>query len=303
MTEPFHDLGREANNDLASEFEDQLAAVCVALGWPVVCRNIDAFVMHQGQSQSRGFDVLAVIADPQLPRRYGCVLEAKRHEKPVYADAAGEAQTLHDKVARLNASEAFWSNTAIRKQLDSPLQHGIVCHRTLGFDPDKAQERREDSRLRNRKHGAPVPVVQFLGPDLLEALAHLERDYRPRRWLWPPMRRRDRAWSSACSPWTLIGGMAAFQGADGAERVWLHDALVHGDAELLAQVFADWGINPVQLICTRLRAETWRLIREDWAQVAEQTAQRDHGRLPASVRPLLLSDKLTTFDATWASAA
>jgi hypothetical protein len=303
VTEPFHHLGREANNALASGFEDQLVALCAALGWPLVCRNIDAFVKHQGQSQSRGFDILAVIPDPQLSRRNGCVLEAKRHEVPAYADIAGEAQTLQDKVARLNASDALWSNTAIRKRIDAPLQHGIVSHRTLGFDPDKAQERREDARLRNRKHGAPVPVIQFLGPDMLEALAHLEREYQPRRWLWPPMRRRDAVWSSACSPWTLIGGMAAFRGSDGKERVWLHDTLAHGDAELLAQVFTDWGMNPAELICTRLRNENWRLVTDDWGQVAQQTAQRPHGRLPTSVKPLLLSDKLTTFDVTWAAAA
>src|SRR5207248_1114445 len=113
MTEPFHELGREASNELASHFEDQLASMCDDLGWHVICRNIDAFVRHQGQSQSRGFDVLAAIRDPQQNRREGCVLEAKRHEAPAYADAAAEAQTLHDKIARLNASEALWKNALI----------------------------------------------------------------------------------------------------------------------------------------------------------------------------------------------
>jgi hypothetical protein len=303
VTEPFHELGREANNDLAGDFEDQLAGMCRMLGWKVICRNIDAFVRHQGQSQSRGYDLLLAIADPQLGRREGCVLEAKRHEDPAYGDVGAEVQTLHDKLARLNSSEGFWKNSSIRKQLDAPLQHGLLCHRTLGFDPERAQERREDVRLRNRKHGAVVPVVQFLGPDILEALAHLAREYEPTAWLWPPMRRRDGAWSKACSPWTLIGGMAAFRGADGHERMWLHDTLAHGDAELLAQVFADWGVNPQQLICTRLRAETWRIVKDDWAHVAEQSGERQHGRLPERVEQLVLSENLTTFDRTWAAAA
>lgn len=303
MTDPFHELGREANNDLASNFEDQLDAMCRSVGWDVVCRNIDAFVRHQGQSQSRGFDLLAVVADPQLSRREGYVLEAKRHEAPGYGKIASEVQTLHDKIARLSNSEAFWSNAAVRKQLDTPLKHGIVCHRTLEFDPERARERREDAQPRNRKHGAPVPVIQFLGPDMLEALAQLTREFRPTQWLWPPMRRRDRAWSTACSPWTLVGGMAAFQDAAGEERVWLHDTLAHGDAELLAQVFGDWGINPVQLVCTRLRAETWRVVKDDWLRVVEQTAGREHGRIPERVEPVLLSTNLTTFDKLWPAAA
>lgn len=121
MSEPFHALGREANNELAGEFEDQVVAMCGALGWRVICRNIDAFVKHQGQSQSRGFDVLAVVADPQYARRDGIVLEAKRHEEPAYAQASDEAQTLHDKIARLNATPAFWENSLISTQMDTPL--------------------------------------------------------------------------------------------------------------------------------------------------------------------------------------
>jgi len=37
--------------------------------------------------------------------------------------------------------------------------------------------------------------------------------------------------------------------------------------------------------------------------VVTQTAQREHGRLPANVKPLLLSGNFTTFDATWPTAA
>jgi hypothetical protein len=303
VTEPFHELGREANNALACLFEDQLAAMCDSLGWKVICRNIDAFVHHQGQSQSRGYDILAVVPDPQQARREGYVLEGKRHEQPAYGPAIREVQVLHDKVARLSNTEAFWANPAIRKQLDAPLLHGILCHRTIGFAPAKAQARRENADLQRRKLGAPVPVIQFLGPDMLEALAHLTREYQPKRWLWPPMRRRDARWSAVCSPWTLIGGMAAFRGSDHKPRLWLHDALDHGDAELLAQVLADWGVNPVELVCTRLRLETWRLVKDDWMRVVEQTNERAKGKLPATVRALQLSERLTTFDHTWASAA
>jgi hypothetical protein len=303
VSEPFHELGREANNELAGEFEDQIVAMCKALGWPVICRNIDAFVKHQGQSQSRGFDVLAQVRDPQYGRREGIVLEAKRHEEPAYAEASSEAQTLHDKIGRLNATPAFWENASISTQIDPPLRHGAVCHRTLGFDTDKAEVRRQDAQLRNRKLGAPVPVVQFLGPDLLEALAHLSREYQPVRWLWTPTRRRDSVWHDACSPFVLIGGFAAFEGPDGVQRVWLHDTLAHGDCDLLGQVFSDWGINPAELICTRLRPETWRLVKDDWARAVEQTAQRAAGRLPQDVQARVLSGNLTTFDQTWANAA
>jgi hypothetical protein len=303
VTEPFHELGREANNELAGKFEDQLAAMSRTLGWKLIARNIDAFVSHQGQSQSRGYDLLLAIHDPQLNRRCGCVLEAKRHEAPAYAEAVSEVQTLHDKIARLNSSSVFWENASIRKELDPPLSHGLLCHRTLHFAPDRAQQRRVSAQLRNRKHAAPVPIVQFLGPDVLEALAHIDRQHQPRLWLWPPMRRHDRAWGKACSPWSLIGGMAAFRGADGAERLWLHDTLAHGDAELITQILGDWGINPIELICTRLRPETWRILAADWARVAEQTAGREHGRLPLMVKPVLLSENLTSFDETWPVAA
>jgi hypothetical protein len=71
VSEPFHALGREANNQLAGEFENQVVAMCGALGWLVICRNVDAFVKHQGQSQSRGFDVLVAVTDPQYGRRLG----------------------------------------------------------------------------------------------------------------------------------------------------------------------------------------------------------------------------------------
>lgn len=69
-----------------------------------------------GPSQSRGYDVLAAVLDPQYARNEGVVLEAKRHEEPAYA----EAQTLHDKISRLNAP-AFWENSALSTQIDSPL--------------------------------------------------------------------------------------------------------------------------------------------------------------------------------------
>jgi hypothetical protein len=303
VSEPFHALGREANNELAGEFENQVVAMCSALGWPVICRNIDAFVKHQGQSQSRGFDVLAVVADPQYARRDGIVLEAKRHEEPAYARVSDEAQTLHDKIARLNATPAFWENSSISTQMDTPLQRGLLCHRTLGFDPDKAEIRRQEADLRHRKLGAPVPVVQFLGPDLLEALAHLAREYQPMRWLWAPTRRRDSVWHNSCSPFALIGGFAAFEGSDGMQRVWLHDTLAHGDCDLLGQVFSDWGINPAELVCTRLRPETWRLVRSDWTRAVQQTAERSVGRLPQEVQARVLSGNLTTFDETWPAAA
>lgn len=146
-------------------------------------------------------------------------------------------------------------------------------------------------------------MVQFLGPDVLEALAHLAREYQPMRWLWAPTRRRDSVWHNACSPFALIGGFAAFEGVDGMQRVWLHDTLAHGDCDLLGQVFSDWGVNPAELVCTRLRPETWRLVRGDWTRAVQQTAERSAGRLPHEVQARVLSGNLTTFDQTWPAAA
>src|SRR4051812_43910077 len=95
----FDPTGPEANNARAEAFENRLVAMGETLGWVTICRNIDVFVKHNGQSQGRGVDVLWSIANPRTEQREGCVGEAKVHgQQAGQATLQSELQTLHDKV-------------------------------------------------------------------------------------------------------------------------------------------------------------------------------------------------------------
>lgn len=301
----FDPTGPEANNTRAEAFESQLVAMGDTLGWDRICRNIDVFIKHNGQSQGRGVDVLWSILNARTEQREGCIGEAKVHgEQAGQSTVQNELQILHDKVHGFNGQATFWNNAYIRDSIDT-LHWGLIAHRTMGFNADKSRNHLRNAELKKRQRGPDAPAMFFLGPETLEGIADcFAVAGRPKRFYWPPTSQENGEWGAACPPEQLAAGMLTYEREQGGNVLWLRDTLTDKDPDALAEIARAWRMNFDDVIVTELNQDTWRTVANGWQRTAERMQTRRSGRLPTTVRARNLSHAhLNRFDDLWQDAA
>jgi hypothetical protein len=301
--ELFDDAGPEARGQRGGAFEDQLVGMGETLGWNLVCRNVDLFV-KQKPGGSRGIDVLWGIRNPQSDRKEGWITEAKCHETPAPSKLPDEIQTLHDKVARLDALESFRSHPEIQQGVEA-LVGGMVAHRSNGFVRDAACQALLNMELRNKQRGISPVEILFYGPDSLEALADSFRHSgAPAAYFWPPTASADGEWSSACPPRQVAAGLLVYETEEGKAALWWRDDLVSRDLAAVSEIVHAWGINVDLFICSFLDRNQLRVVRQGWDREVANSLGRKVGHLPSSIEARDLGlDRMNNFDNQWPLAA
>lgn len=293
--------GPEANNARAAAFENQLVGIGQTLGWQLVCRNIDFFIKHNGGAHGRGVDVLWAIPNPRTGRREGLVGEAKVHGKQAdLSTLQQELQTLHDKIHGFSGQAGFWKNARIAGAIDE-LRWGLLSHRTMDYDDQKARHHLLNVELKDRQRGPNAPAVFFAGPETLEAFADgCALTGRPISFYWPPTAEGDGEWQKACPPVQLATGILAYKLETGSNVLWLRDTLTDKDPDALAEIAHAWRINFETVIASRLTREIWRTVAGGWEQTAQRTRSRKSGHLPKAVEARNLGhSRLNRFDEQW----
>lgn len=290
-------VGSEANNDRGARFEDQLSLMGKDLGWRLCCRNVDIFVEHNGQSQSKGVDILWAIANPITGEDDGLIHEAKVHGEQRPGNIAAEATTLHGKIDRINKSplRSLPQTRTIRT-----VRSGLLSHRTNDYVPSKSATALGECGARPGSRGIKPRWIGFTGPDRLNALADaVLLTGKAESFYWPSNGRRPGTWSPCAPPRQVAHGMLVYR-VDNEVVLWTADTLTHLDAEAYAQMAWHHDLSFDRVICSFLSPDDWAIERDGWRHVAEQYRGRRHGRLPDDAEPRDLSlSRLNRFDDLW----
>jgi hypothetical protein len=296
LSQLINPVGPEANNRRAGEFEDQLVAFTVALGWEARCRNIDLFSATGGQSS--GVDVLLAFEDPQLGRHEGIIGEAKIRHPLAPGKAREEVALLSRKLVRLAPTVQELAEDLVATNT------GLLVYDAMPFDPGKHSDGLGTILQEGLSRGLRPRQVLVLGPDTLVGLADCLAEKPSTKFYWPPFEQRSGVWSRSAPPLQVAVGMLAFR-AGRTTTLWLRDDLEHDeDFMALMEVAWEWRINFDRVVCSAVKRDRYMAIVDRWREQAERSRKREVGRLPGSIDARGLSfQSLTLFADRWGKAA
>ena len=298
MSQLINPVGPEANNRRAGEFEDQLVAFAAALGWDARCRNVDLY--NATGEQSSGVDVLLAFDDPQLGHREGMIGEAKIRHPLAPGKARDEVASLASKLAKLGP---VIPRLSLAEDLITT-RIGLLVYDAAPYDAGRHAEGLSAIQQDGLSRAYFPREVLVLGPDTLVGLADCLAEKPGTRYFWPPFDQRPGVWASCAPPHQVAAGMLAFS-SGGAVTLWLRDDLAHDeDFMALPAIAWEWRIDIDRIVCSTVKRDRYMAVVESWRTQAEQSSNRDTGRVPDSIDPRGLSfQSLTPFIDRWGVAA